>query len=88
MAGRKPRVKAVQPEAEAAQVQAPVNEQVQTFVVATNRNGVNVREKPSEKAAVVGMLPNGSRVAAVPGVNAPDGWVAVENGYVMRRYLE
>lgn len=68
---------------------AKVREETQnrTFVVATNRDGVNLREKPDMKAKVIAFIPNGERVEENPDAVTAPGWTAVTGGYVMTKYL-
>lgn len=61
---------------------------LKTFVVATNRDGVSLREAPSVKAKVIAFIRNGERVEETPDAAAVSGWVATRGGYVMRKYLE
>lgn len=48
--------------------------------------GLNVREMPDRAAKVVSVLPHGETVEQAG--NAPQGWLAVSGGYVMREYLK
>ena len=79
MAARKTAAKAAKVREESA---------LKTFVVVTNRDGVNLREAPSIKAKVVALIPNGDRIEEDPDVATVNGWVATRGGYVMRKYLE
>lgn len=50
-------------------------------------HGLNLRAEPSKKAQIIRVLPHGETVAARD-AEAPDGWLAVEGGYVMAEFLE
>lgn len=50
-------------------------------------HGLNLRAEPSKQAAIVRVLKHGETVTARD-AEAPDGWVVVDGGYVMREFLE
>lgn len=49
--------------------------------------GLNLRTEPSKGAEIVRVLADGESVTERK-AQAPDGWLAVEGGYVMRDYVE
>lgn len=58
------------------------------FVVNTER-GLNLRAKPSKKAAVLKVIPYGEKVIVDHDVEAPEGWFAVKDGgFVMKEFLK
>lgn len=51
-------------------------------------HGLNLRAEPSKQAAVLRVLKHGEAVTAALDVDAPDGWLAVDGGYVMAEFLK
>lgn len=49
--------------------------------------GLNLRAEPSKSAFIVRVLKYGETVTERE-EQAPDGWMAVNGGYVMQKYLE
>lgn len=49
-------------------------------------HGLNLRAEPSKQAAVLRVLQHGETVTARD-ADAPDGWLAVDGGYVMKEFL-
>lgn len=56
-----------------------------TFTV--NVGSLNLRAEPDMSARVVRVLTMGEKVTKTTD-SAPDGWMAVKGGYVMRDYLK
>lgn len=50
-------------------------------------HGLNLRAEPSKQAAILRVLKHGETVSARD-LDAPDGWLAVDGGYVMREFLK
>jgi uncharacterized protein YgiM (DUF1202 family) len=50
-------------------------------------HGLNLREAPSKAAKVIAVLPYGEKVKPSR-KKAPDGWIAVAGGYVMKEFIE
>lgn len=49
--------------------------------------GLNLRAAPDKTADIVRVLKTGEKVIKVSN-DAPDGWMAVKGGYVMREFLK
>lgn len=50
-------------------------------------HGLNLRAEPSKQAEILRVLKRGETVTARD-AEAPEGWLAVDGGYVMREFLE
>lgn len=57
-----------------------------TYTVAY-AHGLNLRAEPSKQAEILRVLRHGETVTARD-AEAPDGWLAVEGGYVMTEFLK
>lgn len=57
-----------------------------TYTV-TYPHGLNLRAEPSKQAEILRVLKRGETVTAWD-AEAPEGWLAVDGGYVMREFLE
>lgn len=59
---------------------------LKTYTVAYP-HGLNLRAEPSKQAKILRVLQAGETVT-VRDAEAPEGWLAVDGGYVMRDYLK
>lgn len=57
-----------------------------TYTV-NSETGLNLRESPSKDAKVLSVLNYGDKVTPVK-ADAPDGWVALDGGFVMAKFLK
>lgn len=57
-----------------------------TYTV-NSETGLNLRESPSKDAKVLSVLNYGDKVTAVQ-TEVPDGWVALDGGFVMAKFLK
>lgn len=57
-----------------------------TFTV-NSESGLNLRKAPSKSAEILSVLGYGEKVTVID-AEAPEGWTAVDGGYVMTEYLK
>lgn len=51
--------------------------------------GLNLREKPSKKAKILGVLEYNARIEADNSVKAPEGWIAIKDGgFVIKDFVK
>lgn len=58
----------------------------QVIYTVTAPGGLNVRSEASRKAKIVRVLACGESIAE-RSADAPSGWMAVDGGYIMRKYV-
>lgn len=57
------------------------------YVTVTAIQWLNIRREPSLSAPIVGKYLPGEKVE-IRDEEAPDGWIAVEGGYIMKRFTK